>query len=256
MPFFYCVPAIFMVNLIVAHSRLEDLFTLDSSDLSLDAFSDDASSFWSADENTSGFISLASNDLDQDPSFMSDINSLSSSNNLFASNSPDSTALFSCESEGSQLDGFLQARDGSCPPQENFNLDLQLFQDPEGYLRDNINVPPKGQMNQPGQEGKQDENRYMDFLTTNFKEDEEKCPTATYGSSNIPVCRNPFTGRMEYEPSSFAVTLYNALPCKPLHFAICAITILGVSVVLADLLLWSQIPPTAFDIQCCSAAHY
>lgn len=223
MGFFYRVSSVLLLNLILVHARPENLFSSDSIQPTLDAPLDDASPLWSSDEFSSG---STTNPLDQDASFMSDIDSFDNSNNLFASNSIDLTALPSCESEGSLTDGVLQARDGaSCLPKDTpkdiINLPIELFQDPEAYLRNNLGTPPTDQKNQPGQGNMQDEDMKSVVTTSDFQQDEESCPTEIFGPSNIPVCRNPFTGRMVSEVSSYAVTLYNVIPCRCFssHFA-------------------------------------
>ena len=208
------VSSIFILNLILAHARPENLFTLDSPDLNLDISSDDASPLWNSNDITSGFNDLVFDPLDQDIDFISDIDSFDNSNNLFASNSMDSASLPSCNSESSQTDGGLQARDGFCQSQETIDLPTQLFQDPEAFLRGNLGTPSTEQINQPGQGGQQDEDTNSAFRALNFKENEQQCPGDMFGASNIPVCNNPLTGLVYRERASNAMRATNAVPCR------------------------------------------
>lgn len=211
---FFCVSPILSLYLILARARPENLFLLDSLHNSLDAPSDDVSFLWNPDETTLDSTGLASNPLDQDIDLMGDVDSVGNSNDPFTSNIMGLTALPSCKSEGSQTDGVLKARDGeSCRPKETVDLPTEIFQDPEAYLRGNLDTP-KGQNNQHGQGDQKDENMNSGFLTPDFKEDEKICPSEIFGPSNIPVCRNTLTGVMDSEVASNAVTLFNAIPCR------------------------------------------
>lgn len=219
---FIRVFAFLVLNSILAHARPQDLFTLDSPQFNLDAPYNDASSLLNSNDVTSDSTSLFLDPLDQGIDFSSDMDSFGNSNNLFASNSMDLTALPSCKSEGSQTDSSLQARDGSCQPQETINLPTELFQDPFKFLRDNIGTPLRGQIRRPGQGDQKDENTNLIFFTSPFKDDEEACPTYFFGPSNIPVCQNPLTGHAEREVASNAKRLYNIISCqcRVTHFAL------------------------------------
>ena len=216
------VSLIFILNLILAHARPENLFTLDSPDLTLETSADDASPLWNSNDITSDFTDLVLDPLDQDINLISDIDSFDYSNDLFASNSLRFTAIPSCESEGSQTDSGLQARDGYCQSHGTIDLPTELFQDPAAFLRDNLGTPPTGQINQPGQGDQKDENTNSAFRASDFKENEQKCPIYMFGASNIPVCNNPLTGRVRRERASNAVRVINAVPCRcrVRHFAL------------------------------------
>lgn len=243
---FYRVSLVLVLSLVLAHSRHENLFSIDSTDF-LNAPSDDASPLWNSDEITPDSTGLTLNSLDQGVNFMSDTESNGNSNDLFASSSMDLIALPSCEAEGSLTDGILKARDGeSCQPRESIGSPTDLFQD----LRDSLSAPTKERNNQAGQGDPKDENRNVIFGISGFMEDEELCPTEIFGPSNIPVCRNPFTGRMVEEAGSYAVTLYNVLQCR------CFFTQVAPFVELVAIADYSQIPLNASNFQCFFAVQY
>lgn len=220
---FLCISSILAFRLILAHARPENLFLLDSTEPTLNSAWDDPDLLWNSNGVTSSFSDLAANPLNQDINILGGSDLWSNSDDLFASTSWDLTAFpSSCETEGSLTnDDALQARDGrSCLPEkgqeENIDLPVELFSNPEGYLRDNIPKVPVGQTDQPGEEniGIRDE-----FRIVNFKDREEICPWELFGPSNIPVCHNPYTGRTFRERGKIVIKLLNIIPCKCFVFA-------------------------------------
>lgn len=217
MGFSLCISSILAFRLLLGHARPENLFLLDSTEPTLNSPSDDPEFLWNSKALTSSFSDLTANPSNQDINTIGGSDLFSNSDNLFASTSLDLTAFpSSCETEGSLTtnDGILQARDGgSCLPtghEENIDLPLELFSNPEGYLRDNIPNAPVGQMDQSGGVSMSIRD---EFRIVNFKDSEEICPSEIFGPSNIPVCSNPFTGRMVRERGQAALTLFNVIPC-------------------------------------------
>ena len=210
-----------VINLILAHARSENLFTSESSQFNLDAPFDDASIQLNSNDVSSDSTSVFLDPSDQEIDFPSDMDSFGNFNNLFASNTMDLTALPDCKAEGSQTDGGLQARDGSCQSQETIDLPTGLFQDGLEYLRDNLGTPLRGQINQPGQGAQKDENANPVYPQMHYQPNEEQCPTRLFRTANIPICENPLTGALEREIGSNAFRAYNVVPCQchVTHFA-------------------------------------
>lgn len=117
---------------------------------------------------------------------------------------------------------YLQARDGaSCTPskpKENIDSIMDIFQDPESFLRENIppTKVPVGQTNQPKQN---DENFNLeDFLHNRlvpliFEEDGKQCPAEEFGLSITPVCLDSLKGSAIGSPGSW-FTLHDVEPCR------------------------------------------
>lgn len=119
----------------------------------------------------------------------------------------------------------LQARDNpSCAsspkPNENIDSILNLFKDPEGWLRKKIPAtkPATGQVNQPGQD---DENINLESLSNRkpipglFEDDDQTCPPQVFDLSVIPVCHASIRGsRIDY-PGGWS-DLSRVEPCMPL----------------------------------------
>lgn len=200
-----------------AHVRSEDLFP-----------PDDASSLWSLDDPAnSASVDLVVNpsDLDLDTVSIPGSFELSdpsdSSDDLFASDlsaSSDLVALPACESEGILANDDLQAREErSCKnPDENLDLNLpvQLFQDPVRFLRDSLRTPPVGQGDRPTDQGSPEDEPGDSKAATRYPPNEDVCPSEVFGSSNIPVCDNPYTGTTVQELHSYALLAINTIPCR------------------------------------------
>ena len=116
---------------------------------------------------------------------------------------------------------LLQARNdalcGSSTSRESLDGIINLFKDPEYWLRENI--PPKqrptGQTNVPGQ---YDDDFSPESLQNRqpipglFEDDEEKCPPEVFGLSVIPVCHNGLRKPSTQYPSGWT-DLYYVEPC-------------------------------------------
>lgn len=136
----------------------------------------------------------------------------------------DFASLPNCETQGSLIDDFLQARDGtSCPPKEpegNVNLPTGLFQDPLQFLNDGLQTPPVGQNDQPDS-GIQDLNfdfnafvRNRPKSILNYPEDNSICPPQMYGLSTTPVCHYSNRGSSPSDGQEGGLTLYDVSPCR------------------------------------------
>lgn len=115
----------------------------------------------------------------------------------------------------------LQARaDASCTPSEpkgNIDSIIELFQNPERFLRQKIpsTKAPVGHNDQLGQDDETFSfesflnNRPVPFM---FEEDAKKCPVEHFGLSSTPVCLDALKGSaIRNFESSF--TLYDVEPC-------------------------------------------
>lgn len=117
---------------------------------------------------------------------------------------------------------YLQARDGaSCTgskPQGNINTIMNMYQNPENFLRQNIS-PSKVPVGQTDQSEQNDENLDFETFLNNrpvpflFEEDENKCPVEQFGLSITPVCLNSLKGSAVRDPGSW-FTLYDVDPCR------------------------------------------
>lgn len=94
------------------------------------------------------------------------------------------------------------------------NLDLNLFQDPEGSLRETLGSlrekldSLRGKLGSPFSGQSSDSDR-----KGNFEENGEVCPIEIFQGAVIPVCSNPFTGMLFVEPLSPVHILLNVVPC-------------------------------------------
>lgn len=213
MSFFMRISLFLVLGSILAHARPENLFAFDSPQFDLNAPFDDASLPLNSKDFTSDSNSLFSGPSDQVIDFSSDLDSFGGSNNLCASNSMDLTALPDCKAEGSQTDSGLQARDGSCPFQGTIDLPINLFQEPLEYLNDKLGTPFRGQVNQPGQGSRKNEETNSVYPQMGNQPNEVKCPNNLFGESKIPVCNNAFTGSVEQEAGSNARRVNNGVLC-------------------------------------------
>lgn len=219
--------------------------------------SNDLNSLWSLDDtdsllegsNGDEFISSFF-DINTDINIPSDTGLLSSTDldNLFVSDISDMSAHPACVI-GSLMDATdniesdriqdLQARDGeegaggeSCPnfneERGNFDLPVELFQNPEDFLRNRFRVPPRGQTSQPGPTpgSEDDEEVLRSSFALDLKPDENICPAETYGLSQVPVCSNPYMGYFQFREGAVGgeVDLYNVLPC--MFFSFCKLFLL------------------------------
>lgn len=214
---FFRLPFIAVFNLLLAHAQADDLFALASTDSTLNVdWLDDANSLWSSDDSSLDLVDPAANSMVGDFGSMSDADSFSNADDLFVSDPVDLTALPACGSEGGLTSDALQARDvESCTDSEqNLKLPVELFQDPVGFLRDKIRVPPVGQTNPPSQDqGSQENEERPSADTPRLEPDEEQCPTDKFGPANTPVCANPYTGYITRGERSLEFSLVNAIPC-------------------------------------------
>ena len=113
---------------------------------------------------------------------------------------------------------YLKPRDGALCTLSKSNANIDLFEDPKPFLRQNIppTKVPTGQTNQPEQD---DEffnfetllnNRPVSFL---FQEDGEKCPFEDFDLSTTPVCLDSLKGSAIGSPGS-GFTLHDVEPCR------------------------------------------
>ena len=215
------LPFIAVLSVLLAHALADDLFAMAPTDATLkNDWLDEASPLWSSDDSSLGLFDLAANPLVQDFSTTSDADPFSISEDLFASDPLDLAALPACGIGDSLTSDALYARDGgSCTnPEGAIRLPLELFQDPVGFLRDKIRIPPVGQTNQPTNQGSEDDRVPPSAYTSDLKPDEEICPPDKFGPANIPVCANPYTGYFSRKDRSLRFNLINALACMLLHF--------------------------------------
>jgi hypothetical protein len=220
-------------NLTPVDCRPEDLFSLD------DAVGDDADLFPLEGLYASSTSELQPSDLavKSDSALSEDDTdtSIFNANNLFTAENdslgPSPLPLLQSSSAcGTKQSNTLtnedilqlQARgDASCPPpKSNDRIDslVDLFQDPEGWLRRNLppTQAPVGQVNQPGPDD--DELNFEAFLNNRpiaflFEEDTSKCPSEIFGLSTTPVCHRFEQHSAFREPGSWH-TLYNVDPCQ------------------------------------------
>lgn len=212
----FCAPFIAVLIVLLAHAHADDLFAMAPTDTTLNNdWLDEVTPFWGSDDSSLGLFDLAANPSVQDFGTTSDADPFSISENLFASDPMDLTALPACGTGGSLTSEALYARDGgSCTnPEGTIKLPLELFQDPVGFLRDKIRIPPVGQTNQPTNQGSEDDKVPPSAYTTDLKPDEEVCSPDKFGPANIPVCANPYTGYFSRRDRSLRFNLINALPC-------------------------------------------
>lgn len=222
---------------ILIDARPEDLFSFDSSNEPTGpVFNDvDITSLQSLNDPSSNEISptdlvftsaTSTNEYDADPYHL-EVSDLFSEEDHPINTNPFFQGASACETDGRLSwvdDGApnLQARDdASCrpsKPKENIDSIMNIFQDPESFLRQNI-PPNKGSAGQTHQPGQDDENFSLDTLLNNrpapllFEEDGNKCPIAEFGLSTTPVCLDSLTGSAIGSPGS-GFTLHDVEPCK------------------------------------------
>lgn len=228
------------VYLVLVFAQSPNLLPRDSTELAENTLSlddegslwnlNDAGSLWtssnadpltSSNDLSSSVFDLSANQIAPDIEPMSDMVPSSSSDKLFASDLPDEIAtLPACDYKRSLPDNVLQARlPDSCQNPEgrgNLNLPSQLFQDPVGYLRDKIRVPPTGQSGSGDQnrdDDPADERSPTSDFTDDLKRDEKRCPVDHFGPSSTPVCSNPLTGWYDPTEPNGQIELFNIIPC-------------------------------------------
>lgn len=216
-------------SLTIAHAQPDNFFLSDSLESTLNEQVDDTS--W----NSVGFISslpdLSLNPADQgETDLFSDANvPVDSMNFLDLASLPDP-----CGSEESSSNGPLRARDGaSCASrEEQVDLPLGLFEDPEKYLRDNLPTPPVGQAGQSGQGNEDGDLGFAAFMRNRipsfskpFNQDDQLCDSEKFHFSTTPMCSNPFMGSVDRNLDlRDSVTLTDAVPCK------CFVRFFGVAI--------------------------
>lgn len=204
-------------SLALAHAQPDNLFLSDSLESTLNEQVDDIHF------NSDGFIfsepDFASNSLNQDETDL-----------FFDANDPVvdpsllnlATLPDSCGSEESSTDGPLQARDGSsCSSQEEqFDLPLELFEDPEKYLRDDLLHPPTGQAGQSGQGAEDGDLGFGAFMRNRDApileplQNEQLCDREKFPLSTTPICSNPITGSVYRDVRlRDGFILIDAVPC-------------------------------------------
>lgn len=226
-----------ILNPFIVICRPQDLFlnSIDQpigNDVSL--FSPDGSDDF-LDDNANPTDLALSPDLDPgevttEPSFF-DSNDLFPFEDLTSETVPVLQSSSSCQTDVglSTLDEDfpqLQARDdgpscASSQGQDNMNSIINLFQDPEGFLREKIptSKPPNGQADQPGQfdvDLNSDAFRNRQSLPGLFEDDDEKCRPYVFGLSNIPVCHD-FDNSAMVTYLDGSADLYQVEPCTPPH---------------------------------------
>lgn len=201
-----------------AHAELDNFFLPESSESTVNQPVDDTS--WNSDGFTSSLPDFPLKPINQgEIDLFSNANDLLASLNLFDLVSlPDP-----CESEESSSNGPIQARDkASCASRnEQVDLPLGLFEDPEKYLRDNLPTPPVGQAGQSGQENEDGDLGFAAFMRNRnpsfsapLNQDERVCDPQK-SMANTPMCSNPYTGSVD-QVLNFrnTFTLTDAVPCK------------------------------------------
>ena len=206
-------------SLALARAQPDNLFLSDSLESTLNEQVDDTLF------NSHGFIlsepEFASNSVNQDETdlFFDANDPVVGPSLLNLAKLPDS-----CGSEESSTDGLLQARDGtSCASgEEQFDLPIGLFEDPENYLRDNLPTPPTGQAGQFGQGMEDGDLGFAAFMrnrnppiSTPLNQDEQLCDRKRFTLSGTPMCSNPITGSVDGDMNlRNGFTLIDAVPCK------------------------------------------
>lgn len=210
------------LNLMIAHAQPDNLFLsepIEPIEPTLSEQVDDIS--FSSDGFTPSLPDYALNQINNgDTDLFSDANApVADMKLLDFATLPDS-----CGSEDSSTNDPLRARDGpSCvSPEEQINLPIGLFEDPEKYLRDNLLTPPVGQADQFGQGKESGDLGFGAFMRDRnppipkpLNQDEQICDREKYLLSTTPMCSNPFTGSIDKDPNlDGGFTLIDAVPCK------------------------------------------
>lgn len=200
------------LDLILAHAQPDNFLSTPNEPVD--------KTYLNSDEFTSSVPDFALNQSNQgETGFLVDANDPFASTNVLNL----ITLSDSCGTEDSLTNGVLRARDGTpCASQEDqVDLPIGLFQDPEGYLRENLPAPPVGQTGQSGQENKEDGDLgFAAFMRNRLRpvsispeSNEQICDPKKFGISNTPMCSNPFTGSVARD-TSFSFMLLDAVPCK------------------------------------------
>ena len=212
------------LTFILAHAQPDNFFLSEFMDPTLSEVDDTS---WNSDGLISGLPDFASNQVNQDETDLFP----NSDDHVDGTNLWDLASISdSCGIEESSTNDLLPVRDGtSCASQEGkVDLPIELFQDPEGYLRQTLRAPPAGQADQSGQGNKEDGDLgFGAFIRNRFPpisrplaSDDESCDRGKFGVPTTPLCSNPFTGSVNKDMTAGnSFTLTDAVPCRCLfHF--------------------------------------
>lgn len=212
------VTVVLSLNLMLAYAQLDNFFLSESMEPTLN-------DQMNSDFFTSSLPAFAPDQINQGATdlFPGAIDLAPSTDLLDLASLPDP-----CGSEESLSNDLLQARDEEACTSRGGQVDLpiELFEDPEGYLRDNLPTPPVGQADPFGQESKDDGDLGFGAFMRNRNQpapnlfddgDDQLCDRRTFGLSTTPMCSNPYTGLVSRDLSTMnSYTLLDAVPCRSL----------------------------------------
>lgn len=227
-----CLSFLFVLHFILACVRSENFFFSEPTEPNFNDLVNDATlnlnendplnvAYLNSDELTWDFSDPVLNPIIQDEAdpFINANDPFAGDNLLDLATLPDS-----CGIKDSPTNDVLRARDGkSCSPRkDNVDLPSGLFQDPEGYLRENVLPLPTGPSDSLDQGNIKEGDlgfgafiRNRPFPVTPLEPNLQICDPRIFGLSNVPMCDNHLTGSVAKEPSKiYQYNLINAVPCR------------------------------------------